>query len=119
MISPSEVVKMKARPSWPGLLASIESQIRQIRALNGYRFDPKRMSTLNVPTLLLTGSRTASPQLKKAISGLLDSLPNRSLIVFEGQEHNAMDTVPEQFAEAVVNFLLGAKGRTSYGTRTN
>jgi len=113
MISSSEIVKMKARPSWPGLLASIESQIRQIRALNGYRFDPKRMSILNVPTLLLTGSRTASPQLKKAISGLLDSLPNRSLIVFEGQEHNAMDTVPDHFAEVVVNFLLSNKARTS------
>ncbi len=113
MISPSEIAKMKARPSWPGLLASTESQIRQIRALNGYRFDPKRMSTLNVPTLLLSGSRTASPQLKKAISGLLDSLPNRSLIVFEGEEHNAMDTIPDQFAEVVVNFLLSNKARTS------
>jgi len=89
MISPSEVVAMKKRPSWPGLLASIESSIRQDRALAGYRFDPKRMSTLNVPTLLLTGSETASPQLKQAISGLLDSLPNRSLFAFEGQQHNA------------------------------
>jgi pimeloyl-ACP methyl ester carboxylesterase len=44
---------------------------------------------------------------------LLDSLPNRSLIVFEGQEHNAMDTVPEQFVEAVANFLLSNKATTS------
>ena len=113
MISPSEVVAMKKRPSWPGLLASIESSIRQDRALAAYRFDPKRPSTLKLPTLLLTGSETASPQLKKAISGLLDSLPNRSLIVFEGQEHNAMDSIPEQFAEAVTNFLLSNKARTT------
>ena len=113
MISPSEVIAMKARPSWPGLLASIESSIRQVRALAAYRFDPKRMSTLNVPTLLLTGSETASPQLKQAISGLLNSLPNRSLFVFEGQQHNAMDTVPQQFAEAVGSFLLSTAGRTS------
>src|SRR6266851_4641556 len=113
MISPSEIAAMKARPSWPGLLASIESSIRQARALAAYRFDPKRMSTMNVPTLLLTGSETASPQLKQAISGLLDSLPNRSLFVFEGQQHNAMDTVPQQFAEAVGSFLLSTTGRTS------
>jgi pimeloyl-ACP methyl ester carboxylesterase len=113
MISPSEVIAMKARPSWPGLLASIESSIRQVRALAAYRFDPKRMSTLNVPTLLLTGSETASPQLKQAISGLLDSLPNRSLFVFEGQQHNAMDNVPQQFAEAVESFLMRTTGRTS------
>jgi len=106
MISPGEVAAMKARPSWPGRVAGIDSQIREIRALSRYRFDPKRVNKLNVPTLLLTGSRTASPQLKKAITGLMDSLPNRSLIVFEGQEHNAMDTIPQQFAEAVSNFLL-------------
>lgn len=94
-------------------MAGVGVQIREIRALSRYRFDPKRMSTLKVTTLLLTGSRTASPQLKKAINGLLDSLPNRSLVVFEGEEHNAMDTVPEQFAEVVVNFLLSNKTRTS------
>jgi pimeloyl-ACP methyl ester carboxylesterase len=106
MISPSEVAAMKARPSWPGLVASIESSIRQIRALSAYRFDPKRAHRLSVPTLLLTGSETASPELKRSISGLLDSLPNRILVVFKGQQHNAMDTVPQQFAEAVTNFLL-------------
>ena len=113
MISLSEVAAMKARPSWPRQVAGIESSIREIRALAAYRFDPKRMSTLNVPTLLLTGSETASPQLKQAISGLLNSLPNRSLFVFEGQQHNAMDTVPQQFAEVVGSFLLSTAGRTS------
>lgn len=113
MISPSEIVAMKARPSWPGLRASIESSIRQVRALAAYRFDPNRMSTLKIPTLLLTGSETASPQLKQAISGLLDSLPNRTLFVFQGQQHNAMDTVPQQFAKAVGNFLLSTTSKTS------
>jgi pimeloyl-ACP methyl ester carboxylesterase len=110
MISPGEIQAMKARPSWPGLLAGIPSSIRQVRALAAYRFDPERMRTLTVPTLLLTGSETASPRLKEAISGLLDSLPNRSLFVFEGQQHNAMDTVPREFAETVGSFLLGTPG---------
>jgi pimeloyl-ACP methyl ester carboxylesterase len=108
MISPSEIAAMKTRPSWPPLVTSIGSQIRQLRALTGYRFDPKRMSTLNVPTLLLTGSETSSPQLKLAINSLMQSLPNRKLVVFEGQQHNAMETVPEKFANTVSNFLLSA-----------
>ena len=107
MISPSELGAMKTRPSWAGLLASVESSIRQDRALARYRFEPKRTRTLKIPTLLLTGSKTASPQLKQAIRGLLDSLPNRTLVVLEGQEHNAMDTAREQFADVLVNFLLG------------
>jgi pimeloyl-ACP methyl ester carboxylesterase len=117
MIAPSEVAAMKARPSWSAQVAGIESSIRQIRALTGYRFDSKRMRTLNVPTLLLTGSETASPQLKQAISGLLDSLPNRSLFIFEGQQHNAMDTVPQHFAETVADFLLGTKDKASEENR--
>ena len=115
MISPSEVASMRARPSWPGLVASIEQQIRQVQALDAYRFDPKRVSVLKVPTLLLTGSETASPEIKRAIRTLLDSLPNRSLVVFEGQEHNAMDAIPQQFAEAVADFLLGNKGISGAG----
>lgn len=106
MVSPTEIAAMKARPSWPARVSSVDIQIREIRALSRYRFDPKRIRILKVPTLLLTGSKTASPQLKQAIRSLMDSLPNRGLYVFEGQGHNAMDNVPEQFAEAVTNFLL-------------
>jgi pimeloyl-ACP methyl ester carboxylesterase len=111
MISPRELEAMKARPSWPSLVAGIESQIRQIRALDAYRFDATRLSTLKIPTLLLTGSKTKSPELKHAIDVLMSALPNRSLFVFEGQEHNAMDTVPQQFAEVVTKFLLDPESK--------
>jgi pimeloyl-ACP methyl ester carboxylesterase len=109
MISPNEVAAMKSRPSWAGLVASVESQIRQIRALDEYRFDANRISKLKVPTLVLTGSRTKSADLKRAISVLMGCLPNPTLVVLEGQEHNAMDTVPQQFAETVISFLLNNK----------
>ena len=98
MISPAEIAAMQARPSWPALVASIESSIRQARALSKYRFDPERMKGLNVPTLLLMGSETASPQLRQAIAGLLDSLPNRRLYVFEGQEPFSAITVSSRAA---------------------
>lgn len=84
---------MKSRPSWAGLVVSVESQIGQIRALDEYRFDASRISKLKVPTLILTGSRTESADLKRAISVLMGCLPNPTLVVLEGQDHNAMDTV--------------------------
>jgi pimeloyl-ACP methyl ester carboxylesterase len=111
MIAPRELEVMRARPSWPSLVAGIESQIRQIQALDAYRFDAKRLSALKIPTLLLTDSKTASPDLKRAIDVLMTALPNRSLFIFEGQEHNAMDTVRRQFAEAVTKFLLDTKSK--------
>ena len=105
MISPDEIAAMKRQASWPRRVSGIDIQIREIRALSKYRFDAKRMKTLEVPTLLLAGSKTASPQLKQAINSLRDTLPRRTLVVFEGQEHNAMDKIPQQFAETVTNFL--------------
>jgi pimeloyl-ACP methyl ester carboxylesterase len=109
MMSTDEVAAMKSRPSWAGLVATVESQIRQIRALDEYRFDASRMNRFKVPTLVLAGSRTESPDLKRAISALMDCLPNPTLVVLEGQEHNAMDTVPQKFAETVISFLLNNK----------
>jgi pimeloyl-ACP methyl ester carboxylesterase len=106
MISPTEIAAMKSRPSWPGLLASVETSIRQDRALGAYRFDRTQMAGLQIPTLLLSGSDTVSPQLKLAIDSLRQSLPHPEVIVFQGQQHNAMDTIPQQFAETVLRFLL-------------
>lgn len=109
MVSAKQIDEMKAQSSWSGRVAGIGKQIREIRVMDEYRFDPKRMTTLKVPTLLLTGSKTASPDLKRAIDVLITTLPNRSLFAFEGQEHNAMDYIPQQFAEVVTKFLLNTK----------
>ena len=106
MVSPDEIALMKSQAAWPNRVSGIDIQIREIRALSKYRFDAKRMRTLKTPTLLLAGSKTASPQLKQATSALMDTLTKRTLVVFEGQEHNAMDRIPQQFAAAVTNFLL-------------
>jgi pimeloyl-ACP methyl ester carboxylesterase len=107
MISPEEIAAMRRQALWPHRVSGIDIQIREIRAMSKYRFDANRMRTLNVPTLLLQGNNTASPQLKQAIKSLMDTLPRRTLVVFEGQEHNAMDKIPQQFAETVTNFLIG------------
>ena len=96
---------MKARPTWPNRVASIDIQIREIRALSTYHIDSQRLRELKLPTLLISGSETSSPTLKQAIKSLYDNLPNRELIVFEGEEHNAMDTIPQRFADRVTKFL--------------
>jgi pimeloyl-ACP methyl ester carboxylesterase len=105
LVSPEEIERMKARPNWTDRVAGIDVQIREIRALSLYRFDPGRMKTLTVPTLILTGGKTDSPQLKQAVKSLTKSLPNATVYVFDGQEHNAMDTIPQQFAAVVTKFL--------------
>lgn len=107
MISPDEIAAMKRQSSWPGRITGIDIQIREIRALSKYRFDPRRMKTLETPSLLLAGGNTVSPQLKQAINSLKDALPNQTLVVLESEGHNAMDRIPQQFAETVTKFLRG------------
>jgi pimeloyl-ACP methyl ester carboxylesterase len=106
MISADEVAAMKARPSWAGLLATVETSVRQDRALSQYQFDPARARTITVPTLLMAGSRTASPEVKQSIDSLRQTLPHHTLRIFEGQEHNAMDAIPQEFAATLSSFLL-------------
>lgn len=106
-LSSSEVAAMKSRPAWPELVATIDSQLRQMHALAAYRFDATRMSTVRQPTLLLIGGDTTSPYLKQAISTLQTSLPNPTRVVLEGQQHNAMDSARDVLAEAIITFLLG------------
>ncbi len=106
-LSPGEVAAMKSRPAWPELVATIDAQLRQMRALAAYRFDPTRMSTVGQPTLLLTGGETRSPYIKQAINGLQTSLPHPTRVVLEGQQHNAMDSGRDVLAEAIITFLLG------------
>ena len=106
LISPDEVAVMKSRPSWAGLLATVEASVRQDRALTQYQFDPARARTMTVPTLLMAGSKSASPELKRSIDSLRDTLPHPTLHIFEGQEHNAMDAIPQEFAATLSSFLL-------------
>jgi len=106
MISEEELGAMKSRPSWTGLMATVEASMRQDRALSDHAFDPARAHTLGVPTLLMLGSKTASPDLKRSIDSLSETLPHSSLHIFEGQEHNAMDAIPQEFAATVSSFLL-------------
>jgi pimeloyl-ACP methyl ester carboxylesterase len=105
-ISAAEVTAMKARPSWAGLLATVELSVRQDRALSQNQFDPDRARTLAIPTLLMMGSKTASSELKQSIDSLRETLPHSTFRVFEGQEHNAMDAIPQEFAAALSSFLL-------------
>ena len=105
LMSPKEIEIQKAQTSWPARVATIDIQIREIRALSKYRFEPDRARRLKTSTLLLTGSLTSSPQLKQAVKSLMDTLPHRTLFVFEGEGHTAMDYIPKQFAEVVTKFL--------------
>lgn len=106
LISADEVAAMKKRATWTSLLATVETSIRQDRALTQNQFDAARARAVSIPTLLMSGSKTTSPELLRSIDTLRKTLPRAEVRVFEGQEHNAMDLIPTEFAAAVATFFL-------------
>lgn len=104
-IPAQEIEAAKTRPTWPGRVADIHSSIREMYALESYKFDAARIGKLKVPVLLLMGSETASHH-KRAIAALSKTITNQRVHVFNGQGHNAMDTAPTEFVEVVKGFLL-------------
>jgi pimeloyl-ACP methyl ester carboxylesterase len=106
-----EIERMKSRPNWQSLVATIAMHPRQMRALATYKFDAGRMKKVKIPTLLLLGKTTTSPYLKQSIEALQLSLPNPTLVELEGQGHNAADGGRQALADAIVNFAT-ANGAT-------
>jgi pimeloyl-ACP methyl ester carboxylesterase len=102
--SAEELARMKSRPNFKDLVATIAVHPRQMRALAAYRFDAKRMKSVKMPTLLLIGEHTPSPYAKQSIAALRESLPKSTLVVLTAQEHNAMDGGRETLAKAITEF---------------
>ncbi len=108
-VTPAEIEEMKKRPAWKNQVAGIDAHPRQMRALAAYKYDPKRVATIKAPTLLLTGSETASPDLKAAIESLKTTMANATVVVLQGQQHNAMDASGRQKLSEVLGDYLLAK----------
>jgi pimeloyl-ACP methyl ester carboxylesterase len=100
-----EIERMRSRPNWPNLVATIAMQPRQMRALAAYKFDADRMRKIKIPTLLLLGTDTRSYYIKQSIEALQISLPSPKLVELEGQGHNAVDGGRQALAEAILAFI--------------
>ena len=101
-----ELAARKAGRFWAKLAATIHLCARQMRALNAYRLDEPRLRRLKTPTLLLTGGANVIPAIRRSMDSLERLLPARQVHVFAGEQHFAMETRPQEFAQVVGDFLL-------------
>jgi pimeloyl-ACP methyl ester carboxylesterase len=101
-----QVALLKSLPSWPARVAAAHTIVRELRIDDGYRFDPQRFADLSVPTLLLAGG-DSPPFLQESTAALAEALPGARVVTLAGQQHIAMDTAPDRFADEVLAFLRG------------
>lgn len=100
----SQLEMLRAHPAWPGRVAAAHTVVREVRLENSYHPDLEQFRRLDAPTLLLLGGD--SPLfLREATQRLYAILPNSRIHEMPGQQHVAMDTIPEEFVRVVNEFL--------------
>lgn len=100
-----ELDRLRSLPAWQGRLAAAHTLPRELRVVAVHpALDSERLSAITVPTLLLLGGDSPEP-VKLITAAVAETLPDARTVVLEGQQHVAIDTAPELFASAVVEFL--------------
>jgi pimeloyl-ACP methyl ester carboxylesterase len=102
---PEELVLFKASPAWPARVAAAHTLPRELQAHQRYRFEPERFASLRVPTLLLLGG-ASPPFFAASVAAIHDAVRDSRVQILPDQQHIAIDTAPEAFAGAVLDFLL-------------
>ena len=101
---PEVIAAQRARPDWPDRIAFAHTLPRETQAVLRYVFNPDRVAGLRLPALLLLGGESP-PFFQQAIEALQTTLPENEVAVLSGQHHNAIESAPALFIEAVNRFI--------------
>ncbi len=99
-----QLERLRAHEAWEARVAAAHTVSREIAIEDVYRMDFDALRAIETPTLLLLGGE--SPRyMTEATRRLNETLPNSRIHVIPGQQHAAMDLVPEEFVAAVHEFI--------------
>ena len=91
-------------PAWQARLGAAPTIARELATASACPVGPEQLAACSLPTLLVAGGD--SPEfLRRSIEALAAALPTARVEVLAGQQHAAMDTAPQLFADAVLGFL--------------
>jgi len=96
---------LRGHQTWPSRIAAAHTVVREVRLEATYRPDLERLGTMDAQTLLLLGGDSPA-YFREAIHRLKAAIPNSRILEMPGQQHVAMDTIPDEFVAMVSSFLL-------------
>lgn len=103
--SEATIQRLRASAGWDDRVAAVGTIPRELIALHGYRFDPRRFHALRVPTLLVRGEKSTRRS-EEVADALARAIPRAQLLVLRDQAHTAHLDAPGFVADAVLGFLL-------------
>lgn len=96
-----ELTRYRALPAWQARIAAAHTVAREDRVA---AFDPSEAARITVPVLLLVGG-DSPPAIQGDYETVAAAFPDARVSILEGQQHIAIDMVPEVFAERMTGFL--------------
>jgi pimeloyl-ACP methyl ester carboxylesterase len=109
--SAEEIALIRSSPQWGRQVFLAPTWVRELEAIDNLGPSLDRYKNLNMPVLLLTGSKSKEYPLRAASEALSTILPHASLENLQGQGHTAHLTAPQMLADVVANFLLTTPGQ--------
>jgi pimeloyl-ACP methyl ester carboxylesterase len=103
-VSPEDLETLRSLPAWPSRVAAAHTIGRELRAVAAFDPAPDWFAAVTAPTLLLVGGDSPSIMVE-GTELVRRHLPDGRVEVMPGQQHIAMDTAPELFAQLVLDFL--------------
>lgn len=98
------VDRLRTMPAWAGSVAAAHTIPRELRCSDQYGANPAAIQSISVPTLFLLGSE--SPVSFHHTTEILQTwLPSSQVVLLHGQQHSAMLTAPDLFAQEILRFL--------------
>jgi pimeloyl-ACP methyl ester carboxylesterase len=100
---PDFVAFARTQPFWAGLEKIAHTLAYDATVMGDYAVPAERAAAVSVPTIVIAG--TASfPFMREAAQALADALPNGSVRILEGQQH---DVAPDALAPVLKEFFAG------------
>ncbi len=95
-----EFERYRALPAWQARIAAAHTLTREDLG----HFDPEEAKKITVPVLLMVGG-DSPPAMQAHYETVAAALPDARVTVMDGQQHIAIDLIPEEFARRVLTFL--------------
>lgn len=101
-----EIELIRSSPQWSRQVSLTPTWVRELIAIDNLGPSLDRYKNLNMPVLLLVGTKSKEYPLRAASEALSTILPHASLEHLQGQGHTAHLTAPQMLADVVTNFLV-------------